>query len=388
MATAAAEEATREELLRRLGDPTLTIVDVLGAASWAHEHIPGAVSLPLADIPTQARAVLPDLDAEIVTYCASASCPASAEAAARLRALGYTNVRHYPGGLAEWKAAGGPLAAAVAPAGRAVVPQRPSWGNAVLEALERLSTSELFALWLGMVVACAVVYWLAGAGGCGLLAGGVPVAATPAGLATALYFSFVTATSVGYGDVLPTGPLRALAVAEAAAGLLAFGAVVAKLVSRRQDELVREIHRVTFEERLDRVQTNLHLVLSELQAIAAHCGSETLRPERLAVRLESAALVFAGELRSIHDLLYRPHRMPEEPLLAAILAGLTAALRALGEVLACLPPTVGRSATLEDARRQMVALASDICGHCVPREPGPALMTWMDRVQEAARQLA
>ena len=76
------------------------------------------------------------------------------------------------------------------------------------------------------------------------------------------------ATSVGYGDVVPVGATRVLAIAEAVTGLLVFGAVVAKFVSRRQDTIVREIHRVTFEERLDRVQTNLHLVLSELQAIA------------------------------------------------------------------------------------------------------------------------
>ena len=51
-----------------------------------------------------------------------------------------------------------------------------------------------------------------------------------------------------------------VAVAEAITGLLIFGAVVAKFVSHRQDELMSEIHRVTFEERLDRIETNLHMV--------------------------------------------------------------------------------------------------------------------------------
>src|SRR6202043_3180782 len=110
----------------------------------------------------------------------------------------------------------------------------------------------------------------------------------------ALYFSFVTATSVGYGDVVPVGVARGIAVAEAVAALLIFGAVVAKFVSRRQDELVREIHRVTFEERLDRVQTNLHLVISELQSIAALCCRPEPRLDQMGSRYESAVLIFAG----------------------------------------------------------------------------------------------
>ena len=72
------------------------------------------------------------------------------------------------------------------------------------------------------------------------------------GFASALYFSFVTATSIGYGDIVPVGGARVIAVAEAITALLVFGAVVAKFVSHRQEELVSEIHRFTFEERLDR----------------------------------------------------------------------------------------------------------------------------------------
>ena len=43
---------------------------------------------------------------------------------------------------------------------------------------------------------------------------------------TALYFSFVTATSVGYGDVVPMGVIRIVAIAEAITGLLIFGSFV------------------------------------------------------------------------------------------------------------------------------------------------------------------
>lgn len=42
-------------------------------------------------------------------------------------------------------------------------------------------------------------------------------------LETALYFSMVTFTSVGYGDVVLTGPWRVLASIQAANGVIIFG---------------------------------------------------------------------------------------------------------------------------------------------------------------------
>ncbi|MBI3450833.1 MAG: rhodanese-like domain-containing protein [Acidobacteria bacterium] len=69
--TGSAHEISRDEIRSRLSDATLRIVDVLARASFKSSHIPGAVSLPLADLPARARAVLPDLSQSIAVYCAS-----------------------------------------------------------------------------------------------------------------------------------------------------------------------------------------------------------------------------------------------------------------------------------------------------------------------------
>jgi rhodanese-related sulfurtransferase len=63
-------DISREELLRRLNDPALTVVDVLVPESFQSGHIPGAVNLPVADIEERAGKVLPDPAAEIAVYCA------------------------------------------------------------------------------------------------------------------------------------------------------------------------------------------------------------------------------------------------------------------------------------------------------------------------------
>jgi len=222
----------------------------------------------------------------------------------------------------------------------------------------------------------------------GLTEGGAPVGSGWGGLLTAVYFSFITATSVGYGDVLPVGATRILAVAEAIGGLLIFGLLIAKFVSYRQEMLVQEIHSVTFEERLARVQTNLHLVVSEMLAIAAICDDGAARLERLGPRLETTTLVFTSELHAIHDLLYRPRAMADEGVLRAILANLASALNTLGEVLSCLPVHLRNSAGLNAGLQTLSILANDICADCVPQIYAPTLTVWMDRIQQAARAIS
>jgi rhodanese-related sulfurtransferase len=64
-------QISRDELVARLHDPTLTIVNVLAREAWAQQRIPGSLSLPVADIPSRASTVLPRRDADIVVYCAS-----------------------------------------------------------------------------------------------------------------------------------------------------------------------------------------------------------------------------------------------------------------------------------------------------------------------------
>ncbi len=63
-------QISHEELLRRLNDPSLTIVDALPASSYQAGHIPGAINLPAAEVEERARVLLPDPAAEIAIYCA------------------------------------------------------------------------------------------------------------------------------------------------------------------------------------------------------------------------------------------------------------------------------------------------------------------------------
>ena len=85
------------------------IIDVRSPAEFALDHLPGAINLPLEWVDERAPSRVPDLDTEIVVYCIDLKCESSVFVGERLRFLGYTNVRHYADGKADWMAAGLPL---------------------------------------------------------------------------------------------------------------------------------------------------------------------------------------------------------------------------------------------------------------------------------------
>jgi hypothetical protein len=62
---------------------------------------------------------------------------------------------------------------------------------------------------------------------------------------TAAYFSGVTFTTLGYGDVLLTGRLRFLAPLQAASGVMMFGLSTAALLAAVQRELNNRTHGLT-----------------------------------------------------------------------------------------------------------------------------------------------
>jgi rhodanese-related sulfurtransferase len=66
-------EISRDEIRRRLNDPSLVLVDVLPRDSYDGEHLPRANSLPLAEVAERAKEVLPDRTADIALYCAGAT---------------------------------------------------------------------------------------------------------------------------------------------------------------------------------------------------------------------------------------------------------------------------------------------------------------------------
>ncbi|HXW91005.1 MAG TPA: rhodanese-like domain-containing protein [Terriglobales bacterium] len=91
------------------GKQNVTVVETLAPERYREAHIPKALNLPPERIQELAPRLLPNKQAEIITYCTNNQCHASRYAARELAAMGYTNVAHYPEGKQGWMEAGFPV---------------------------------------------------------------------------------------------------------------------------------------------------------------------------------------------------------------------------------------------------------------------------------------
>ena len=105
----ALEPVSHEELASRLRTGLVTLIDVRPAEEFAAGHIPGAVNIPLAELPRRIDEL--PADRAVIAYCRGPYCVFAFEAVAALRAEGY-DARRLVDGYPEWWAAGRPVASA------------------------------------------------------------------------------------------------------------------------------------------------------------------------------------------------------------------------------------------------------------------------------------
>ena len=100
------EPVSRKELLRRMREGLVTVIDTRPAEEFAAGHLPGALNVPLRELKRRLREI--PLDQAIVAYCRGAYCVLSYEAVAELRKRGFKALR-LEEGYPEWRAAGLPV---------------------------------------------------------------------------------------------------------------------------------------------------------------------------------------------------------------------------------------------------------------------------------------
>ncbi len=105
-------QSTVFELKDRLdwGEPALTIIDVRSRDAFNSSHVTGSVLMPMDELVINASA---SLESERDIYVYGNSDQQTAEAASKLREVGFQNVSELTGGLAAWKAANGAVEGAL-----------------------------------------------------------------------------------------------------------------------------------------------------------------------------------------------------------------------------------------------------------------------------------
>ncbi|MBL3600596.1 MAG: metalloregulator ArsR/SmtB family transcription factor [gamma proteobacterium endosymbiont of Lamellibrachia anaximandri] len=100
------EPVPAAQLLERVRDGLVTVLDVRPPEEYAAGHLPGAINIPLAELEQQLDEF--DPSQEIVAYCRGPHCVLAFDAVAKLRERG-VKARRLDGGLPEWRLEGFPV---------------------------------------------------------------------------------------------------------------------------------------------------------------------------------------------------------------------------------------------------------------------------------------
>jgi hypothetical protein len=121
--------------------------------------------------------------------------------------------------------------------------------------IDKFTFLRILSVWLGIISLFGLLYYFLPTTSSYLFITKTGVPTTS--FYESMYFSFITATTTGFGDISPLGFFRLIAIIEVILGLLVLAVVTSKLVSLKQNTIIEELYEITLTERINRVRSRL-----------------------------------------------------------------------------------------------------------------------------------
>jgi potassium channel LctB len=173
--------------------------------------------------------------------------------------------------------------------------------------MEFLSFKKIFVIWITFIVLFGVVYFLISLTSPGNGLYGSNSTKFTGSLLSSIYFSFVTATSTGFGDIVPVGISRAISIVEIICSMVIFAIVISKLVSFKQEAILDEIYEISLDEKVNRLRSALYLSRSDISRMNEKI-SEGRIPKTTIEGMWSVMNIMQETLMGIHKVICPPHR--------------------------------------------------------------------------------
>jgi len=100
------EDISITDLKKAIADKKVVLLDVNGSATYAKNHIPGAIDYRANADKIETLLADKDKDTLVVAYCGNSKCSAYKAGAEKAASLGFKNVKHLSAGIAGWLQAG------------------------------------------------------------------------------------------------------------------------------------------------------------------------------------------------------------------------------------------------------------------------------------------
>jgi potassium channel LctB len=151
-----------------------------------------------------------------------------------------------------------------------------------LNIIDRLSFGRIFMFWIIMIIIFGFLYFLVSmTTNNALLYQGKAVENNMGGLFNSIYYSFITATTTGYGDISPQGFCRLLAIFEVIFGVIISGILISKLVGIKQEVILEEVYNISYEEVVDRLKNGLYLFRSDINRTMEKLDNSSIKQREI-----------------------------------------------------------------------------------------------------------
>jgi hypothetical protein len=205
----------------------------------------------------------------------------------------------------------------------------------IIDIIDNLSFFKIFFIWILIIVTFGFVYSLTSSSHMGSIVDNNGNKIT--GLINYIYYSFITATSTGYGDILPEGvSMRFLAIANIIVGLVMMAVVTSKLVSLKQDKLLEQIYHLSFSEKVSRILSGLNLFKNDAQDIIDHMSEESIIDRKTLFSLKMILSTLRKNMYEISEqIIHQDYFLKklDKPQIQVIISGLSQAFDELLKII-------------------------------------------------------
>ena len=261
--------------------------------------------------------------------------------------------------------------------------------------MEFMSFKKIFLTWVTFVIAFGLFYFLLDATSPenGLI--GFNSASFTRSVLDSLYFSFITATSTGFGDITPVGLSKIVSVIEIIGSMVIFGIVVSKLVSFKQEVILDEIYEISLDEKVNRLRSALYLSRSDIGRINERI-SEGRVPKTMIDHMWSAMNSMNDTMLDMQKVIC-PMQGTKKDFIKKVgnfqielaLNSITLSLGKMNELLISLNsvPHNWRSAKNIQSIRSVLSVVDSVCGYYSLGNAPHGLMKRMEEVKSVKKEI-
>jgi len=168
----------------------------------------------------------------------------------------------------------------------------------ILQLIDRLSFLKLLVVWVFITVFFGFIYFFFSGNSSFLL--NTQTGSHISSLSEGVYFSFITSTTTGFGDLTPVGFFRIIAIFEVILGLLMISIVTSKLISMKQNIIIEELYELTFSERINRIRSSLLYSRQNINALIHNIEDNNFKKREI----KSLYLSFISLEETLEEIMF------------------------------------------------------------------------------------